>query len=164
MRRTGRRCDVGRVLDINIPPALRRSWKSSKAPMPQGLMESARHAITRISNPRVLSCMASYDVASTIHESLRRRACSTAPSRRGPRGTPSTSSRSRNSNLKPKLETLKAVHQCAETRSFQHGLQLVSTCTAPPWSSPAGTSSSIPPGGKVVQNKHSKRCRCVSSG
>jgi hypothetical protein len=35
----------------------------------QGLMGSARHVIKRIMNPRVLFQMASYDVASTIHQS-----------------------------------------------------------------------------------------------
>ena len=33
-------------------------------------MDSARHVIKTILNPRFLSQMASYDVASTIHESL----------------------------------------------------------------------------------------------
>jgi len=33
-------------------------------------MDSARHVITRISNPRFLSRMTYYDVASTIHQSL----------------------------------------------------------------------------------------------
>jgi len=33
-------------------------------------MDSARHVITRVMNPRLLGYMASYDVASTIHQSL----------------------------------------------------------------------------------------------
>ena len=34
------------------------------------LLDSARHVIQRLVNPRFLSQMASYDVASTIHQSL----------------------------------------------------------------------------------------------
>jgi len=34
------------------------------------LMDSARHVITRILNPRFLSHMAFYDLASTVHQSL----------------------------------------------------------------------------------------------
>ena len=41
----------------------------------QGLMYSARHVIKRILNPRFLSQMTFYDVASTIHQSLRKSAC-----------------------------------------------------------------------------------------
>jgi len=33
-------------------------------------MDSARHIITRILNPRFLNSLASYDVARTVHQSL----------------------------------------------------------------------------------------------
>ena len=36
----------------------------------QGLMDSARHVIKRILKPRFLSQLASYNVASTVHQSL----------------------------------------------------------------------------------------------
>jgi hypothetical protein len=37
-----------------------------------GLMDNARHVIKRVLNPHLLSYMTFYDVASTIHQSLRR--------------------------------------------------------------------------------------------
>jgi hypothetical protein len=50
--------------------AARSAVRSQPHARQQGLMNSARHVIRRSFNPRVLSQTVSYDVASTIHQSL----------------------------------------------------------------------------------------------